>query len=529
MKLTGTSLIGLEPMPANGRCFHAENPATGAALEPPYHPASEEEVRRAAGLAGEARGILRALDGHGRAVFLRTVAEEIEGLGDALLERYTAESGLPRARAEGERGRTCAQLRMFADLVEEGSWVDARIEPADVERRPQPRPDLRQMLVPVGPVAVFGPANFPLAFTVAGGDSASAWAAGCPVVVKAHSSHPGVSEMVGWAVVRAVRRCGLPPGTFSLLFGSGREVGGALVRQPEIQAAAFTGSRRAGRELYDACAARPQPIPFFGELSSSNPVVILPGALGERGEAIVGGLLASVTLGVGQFCTNPGLVLVPVGSDGDRFVSKLAELLASMPTGVMLNAATRRSYQEAAVRLGSRPGVHTIVRSTTSDTPGAGGVQAGLWEARVPDFHADPVLGEEVFGPATLVLRWQNAAELQQFAAALEGQLTATIHACAGEAKGLVAAPWFHQLVERTGRIIFNGFPTGVEVNAAMVHGGPWPATTDARFTSVGTGAIRRFVRPVCYQDAPEAVLPQELRDCNPRNIRRLEAGQWTS
>ncbi len=515
--LQGRSLIGGEPGAENGGAFHGVDPATGESLDPPYQPASPDEAKRAARLAAEAFPIYRKISGAQRAAFLRTIAEKIENLGDALTERMTRETALPTGRAKSERDRTCAQLRMFARLVEEGSWVNARIDRADPARTPLPKPDTRWMLQALGPVAVFGPANFPLAFAVAGGDTASAFAAGCPVVVKAHSSHPGTSELVGHAVNEAVRACGLPAGVFSLLFGSGKELGAELVRHPGIKAVGFTGSRQAGRALFDLAAARPDPIPVFAEMSSVNPVFLLPGALRERGDRIAEGLQGSVTLGVGQFCTNPGLVLVEAGAP--EFISRLTGLMSKAPPGVMLNRGTQAAYAAGVKRLAGHAEVQALVAGEAENA-----AAPGLFQTDAASFLGDPALAEEIFGPATLLVQGTRA-ELLRIAEELEGHLTATVHgtdADLADFRDLIAI-----LETKVGRLLFNGYPTGVEVCSSMHHGGPYPATTDSRFTSVGTAAIYRFARPICYQNCPPEALPPELQDGNPGKIWRQVDGEF--
>lgn len=520
--LQGLSLIAGRSAPPGGRQFHAVNPATGAELSPAYSGASSDDIALACGEAARAFPLYRATTPAQRAEFLERIAGEIEGLGDVLIRRFVSESGLPAARAEGERARTCGQLRLFAGLAAAGAWVDARIDTAQPGRRPAPRPDVRSALAPIGPVAVFGPANFPLAFSVAGGDTASALAAGCPVVVKAHSSHPGTSELVGAAVKRAAAACGMPGGTFSLLFGDGRSVGTTLVQHPAIRGVGFTGSRSAGAALFALCNSRPRPIPFFGELSSLNPVFLLPRALADRPEVIAEGLHASVTLGHGQFCTNPGLVLYIPGTGADAFVHRLAELMGGTPPGVMLNAGSLQSYRAGVERLAATPGIESLLPPSPAANQG-GRAAAALFRTDAANLAARPTLTEEVFGPCTLLVRCRDLAEMQHIASQLEGQLTATIHASeedlpdAAEPAGLAA--------DFAGRIVFNGYPTGVEVCHAMVHSGPWPAATDSRFTSVGSQAVRRWLRPVCWQNAPAVLLPAELQDANPLGILRLVNG----
>jgi NADP-dependent aldehyde dehydrogenase len=523
MTLQGLSLIAGRPGSSSARTFHGVNPASGATLAPAYHAATAVEVDLAAQRAAEAFPVYRQVPAGGRAVFLRCIAGEIEALGDALLLRYVEETALPLARARSERGRTCGQLRMFADLVAEGSWVDARIDHAQPQREPLPKPDSRSMLKAIGPVVVFGPANFPLAFSVAGGDTASALAAGCPVIVKAHSSHPGVSEYVGQAVQRAVAACGLPAGVFSLLFGGGRDIGAPLVQHTAIKAVGFTGSRRAGFELFDLCFRRPYPIPFFGELSSLNPVFILPGRLREAGAALATGLHASVTLGMGQFCTRSGLVLVGQGGSAQRFMDTLSRLMAATPEGTMLNASTRQSYVDAVGRVCGRAGVDALVWAETPAGAGSAQARAVLLRSDMQSYLADPLLREEMFGPAVMLLEHGGKSALLAFAAALEGHLTASVH---GTPEDLEEHSDLLALLEtKVGRIVFDGFPTGVEVCSSMVHSGPWPATTDGRFTSVGTAAIHRWVRPICYQNTPDSALPDELKETNPLGLVRLVDG----
>ncbi|MCE0484695.1 MAG: aldehyde dehydrogenase (NADP(+)) [Methylacidiphilales bacterium] len=518
--LRGRSLIGGDLGGDSAGIFHGINPATEEKLDPPYHTATLEETRRAARLAGEAFAIYRRTTGAQRAAFLREIASQIETLGDALIKRAALETALPDARLNGERDRTCGQLRMFANLVEEGSWVNARIDQGNPERKPLPKPDIRWMLQAIGPVAVFGPANFPLAFGVAGGDTASALASGCPVVVKAHPSHPGTSELVGHAVRRAVIESGFPEGVFSLLFDSGKEAGIVLVGCPEIKAVGFTGSQRAGRALYDLAASRSEPIPVFAEMSSINPVFILPGALRERGDRIAEGLQASVTLGVGQFCTNPGLVLMEKSPASEEFSRRLAGLMAGSPSGIMLNRNIRTAYDNGLAKWRSHAKVQVLV------APGESGVRASaaLFQTDASTFFDNPELAEEIFGPATLMVRGTRD-ELLRVAAKLEGQLTATVHGTDedfGEYQDLISV-----LETKAGRLLFNGYPTGVEVCSSMNHGGPYPATTDSRFTSVGTAAIYRFARPICYQNCTQAQLPPELRDGNPLKIRRSIDGKF--
>lgn len=510
MELKGLSIIGSKRGSTENTAFQARNPATGEALEPACHQATEEEVDRACSLARETFRTYRRKTPGERAAFLRKIADEIEALGDSLIERFVAESGLPAGRAEGERARTCGQLRLFAETLETPGWNRPGIEHARPDRKPLPKPDTRIRSIGIGPVAVFGPANFPLAFTVAGGDTASALAAGCPVVVKAHSSHPGVSELVGMAIRRAVEATEMPDGVFSLLFGEGRAVGVPLVNHPAIKAVGFTGSEHVGRSLFNLAASRPEPIPVFAEMSSINPVILFPDALAENAKTIAEGLYGSLTLGVGQFCTNPGLVLIPEGAAGE-FTEALLDKLESHPAQPMLNRGTRRSYGEGLSRLGECHEVETLL--APRDESGSGGCDAGpaLYRINSEAFLVQPALFEEVFGPTTLLVTYRGIREIPRILETIGGQLTLTFH---GNEKDLEThADVIADMELMAGRIVCNGFPTGVEVCSTMIHGGPYPATTDGRFTSVGTRAIERFLRPVCYQGFPHTILPDEIRD----------------
>jgi 2,5-dioxopentanoate dehydrogenase len=525
MTLHGRSLIAGQPGGAGGETFHARDPAVGATLEPAFHVASAAEAARAVDAAAEAFIDYRRRPAEERARFLETVAGEIEALGDTLIERTTAETGLPAARITSERGRSCAQLRLFAATVREGSWVDARIDTALPERQPVPRPDIRRMLKPVGPVVVFGASNFPLAFSTAGGDTASALAAGCPVVVKAHPAHPGCGELVAGAIVRAAARCGLPPGVFSFVHG-GPAIGVALVRHPATAAVGFTGSRPAGRALFDAANSRPHPIPVFAEMSSVNPVFVLPGVLKERGDAIARGLLDSFTLGVGQFCTKPGLVFTLRGPDTDAFVERLTSAVRQAAGGTMLTAGILGAFERSRDELTGIDGVTELAAAPAAAIDATTHARPAVASTDAVHFLAQPLLATEVFGPFTLVISCRDASEMLACANALEGQLTATLHGT--EADLAEAASLIEAAESRAGRVIINGFPTGVEVSPAMNHGGPYPATTDVRFTSVGTAAILRFARAVCYQGFADALLPAELKNANPRNILRTVNGELT-
>jgi len=509
--LRGLSFIGSSRGAAGARTFRAENPATGEPLEPAYHAATADEVDRAGELASAASEAFGIASGQARGAFLRAIAEELERRAPEILTRAGAESGLPAGRLQGELGRTASQLRLFAGVAEDGTWADVRIERADPNRKPAPKPDLRSMRIPLGPVAVFGASNFPLAFSVAGGDTASALAAGNPVLVKAHPAHPGTSELAGEAIVEAVERCGLPEGTFSLLFDDGFAVAERLVQHSLVRAVGFTGSRSGGEALMRLAAVRRDPIPVYAEMGSVNPVILLPGALEQRGAALAEGLHASFTLGVGQYCTNPGLVLLEAGAVGDAFASALADRTEATPAGTMLTPRIWRAYEGGLERLQSL-GATRLARGAPGDGNASG--QTSLWQVDGAAVLQSPALLDEVFGPCTLLVRYADARELEAIVRSLEGQLTATIHAAPGEAAA--NGPLVRLLATKAGRVVFDQFPTGVEVNPAMVHGGPFPATSDGRSTSVGTRAIDRFSRLVAYQNAPNEVLPAELSNAEP-------------
>ncbi|BCR04572.1 fatty aldehyde dehydrogenase [Desulfuromonas versatilis] len=525
MKLSGLQLIGSQDDHAGEQTFRATDPQNDIPLEPAFFEGTGTDVDRAVRLAEGDFDRLRAMGPQQRGGFIEDIANQIMALGDVLVRRACAETALPVGRIEAERGRTCNQLLLFARMVREGSWVDARIDRAQPGRSPAPKPDLRMMQVPLGPVAVFGAGNFPLAFSVAGGDTASALAAGCPVVVKGHPGHPGTSELVGRAIRRAASRCGVPAGVFSLVQGRGYEVGEALVRHPLVKAVAFTGSLKGGRALFDLAASRPEPIPVFAEMGSTNPVFILPGALRERGAQIARDLVESVTLGVGQFCTNPGLVFAMQGPGLDGFVQEAAACMAPKGPGPMLGPALKDNYQQRLAALLRIPGVEPVVPVHLQSHPGCR-VSPLLLKTEAHRLLAEPLLGEELFGPASIIVACADRDELLGAARALVGQLTATVHGTDGELADYRELLFL--LERKAGRILLNGFPTGVEVCDSMAHGGPYPATTDGRSTSVGSAAIRRFLRPVCYQNFAQPLLPEELRDRNSRGIWRLLDGVRT-
>lgn len=440
-----------------------------------------------------------------RAKFLNTIADEIEARGDAITEIGTSETGLPQGRLQGERGRTTGQLRLFASHILQGDYLDRRHDEALPDRAPLPRPDLKMVQRPIGPVAVFGASNFPLAFSTAGGDTAAALAAGCPVIVKGHSAHPGTGEIIAEAIHAAIQKCGLHPGVFSLIQGGKRDVGTSLVQHPLIRAVGFTGSLGGGRALFDLCAARPEPIPFFGELGSVNPMFLLPNAVSARGGEIATGWAASLTMGAGQFCTNPGISVILEGPDADDFARTAKDALQSTGAQTMLTDGIADAFRSGRDQVAGATGVRELL-STSCDLRNA---TPYLYETTGENWLANHTLGEEVFGPLGLIVRVKDADEMLSVAKSLVGQLTCTLHMDDGDTE--LAASLTPILERKAGRLLANGFPTGVEVSDTMVHGGPYPASTNFGATSVGTMSIRRFLRPVCYQNMPDALLPGDL------------------
>jgi alpha-ketoglutaric semialdehyde dehydrogenase len=522
MKLEGLSFIGSRRTVATGKPIAPINPATGGALEPNYYWSTTADVDAAAQLAGKAFAEYSCWPAARRAELLRRIAELMEANAAAIAERGILETGLPAARLQGELARTCFQLRFYGEAFVSGLCVGARIDHADPSRKPLPKPDVRSLLRPLGPVVVFSATNFPLAYSVAGGDVAAALAAGCPVIIKPNQGHLGTSEIVAKLVLQAAQEAGAPEGVFSMIYGAGREVGIALVKHPLIKAVGFTGSVAGGRALMDAAAARPEPIPVYAEMGSINPVFLLRGALEQKAEEIATGLHGSVTLGVGQFCTNPGLVFVESGDGAKLFLQKLETLIAATPIGTMLTQDLCSSYRAGVEKFTAAAGV----RRAASVATGAGKAEAGaaMFIASAETFLANHDLMAEVFGPATLVVECSSRAQMLEAAKRIEGQLTATIHALPYELAAnadLVAV-----LETKAGRLVCNGFPTGVEVCHAMTHGGPYPSTSDGRSTSVGTRAAERFLRPVSYQNFPDAALPMELQEGNPLKIQRLVDGR---
>lgn len=518
LSLTGHNYIGGERRAAGTVQHKSLDASSGEALPYTFIQATPEEVDAAAQAAAAAYPTYRNLSAVRRAEFLEAIADEIDALGDDFVALVTRETALPAARIQGERGRTSGQMRLFAKVLRRGDFYGARIDRALPDRQPLPRPDLRQYQIGVGPVAVFGASNFPLAFSTAGGDTASALAAGCPVVFKAHSGHMATAECVADAIIRAAEKTGMPKGVFNMIFGGG--VGEILVKHPAIQAVGFTGSLKGGRALCDMAAARPQPIPVFAEMSSVNPVIVLPGALKARGATVAKELAGSVVLGCGQFCTNPGLVIGIRSAEFSDFVAGLADAIGAQPAQTMLNAGTLRSYTSGVAQLKG----HAKVSHLAGNEQTGNQAQPQLFKADVSMLlEGDHLLQEEVFGPTTIVVEVADSAELTRALQSMHGQLTATLIA---ERDDLSAFRDLLPLLEvKAGRVLLNGYPTGVEVCDSMVHGGPYPATSDARGTSVGTLAIHRFLRPVCYQNYPDEVLPEALQNANPLGIQRLVDG----
>ncbi|HXW91765.1 MAG TPA: aldehyde dehydrogenase (NADP(+)) [Terriglobales bacterium] len=524
-KLSGRSLIGFREGAGAGEPLYATDPTTNEPLQPGFIPATGEEVELAARLAAKAFDTYGHVSGRDRGTFLRTVAAKLESIAEEVIERAGQETALSAARLQAETARTCGQLRLFAQVAEEGSWVNARIDLADPGRKPVPKPDIRSMLRPLGPVVVFGASNFPLAFSVAGGDTASALAAGNTVIVKAHAAHPGTSELVGRALQESVRECGLPEGVFSLLFDGGSQIGTALVKHPLVKAGGFTGSGVAGRTLMDLAASRPLPIPFFAEMSSTNPVFVLPGALRERAGSIAAALHASFTLGAGQFCTKPGMVFLPNGSDAEAFTDSLRQLVAGSAPFHLLTETIHSGYDAAIAQRKTAANVQLVAEGSEAGADAGLAACSVLFQTDAASFLGSNLAGE-IFGPTTLLVRHSSRDQILSLARSLEGHLTATIHGTEEDLRefaDLVAI-----LETKVGRLIFNGFPTGVEVSHAMVHGGPYPSTSDGRFTSVGTQAIFRFSRLVCYQGFPDLALPDELKDANPLAIWRMINGEMS-
>jgi NADP-dependent aldehyde dehydrogenase len=518
-RILGHNYIGGQRSALGSVKLQSVDAETGEALPHDFIQASPEEVDAAAKAAAAAYPAYRSLSAERRAQFLDAIADELDALGDEFVTLVCRETALPAARIIGERGRTSGQMRLFANVLRRGDFYGARIDQALPERQPFPRPDMRQYRIGLGPVAVFGASNFPLAFSTAGGDTAAALAAGCPVVFKAHGGHMATAEHVADAIIRAAEKTAMPAGVFNMIYGGG--VGEALVKHPAIQAVGFTGSLKGGRALCDMAAARPQPIPVFAEMSSINPVIVLPQALQDRAETIARGLTASVVQGCGQFCTNPGLVIGIRSPQFSAFLQLVSEMMADQPAQTMLNAGTLSSYGNGLQKLLDHPGIEHLAGQPQQGRQ----AQPQLFKADASLLiEGDAVLQEEVFGPTTVVVEVADQAQLSAALSGLHGQLTATI---IGERADFEQFGELTALLEqKVGRILLNGYPTGVEVCDSMVHGGPYPATSDARGTSVGTLAIDRFLRPVCFQNYPDYLLPEALRNANPLGIQRLVDGK---
>lgn len=521
--ITGSNTIGNKASKKGNLTYKTFNPKVNAQTEWTFYEATSAEIDEAVVLAVDAFKVYKDISGVKKAEFLNAIADEIDALGDELIRVYCLESGLPEGRARAERGRTMGQLRSFGTLLTEGSWVEAVIERAQPNREPMPKSDIRKMLVPMGPVVVFGASNFPLAFSTAGGDTASALAAGCPVIVKSHPMHSGTGELVSSAIIKAAEKTGMPNGVFSNLNSSGIEVGQQLVKHPKIKAVGFTGSLAGGTALYKLANEREEPITVFAEMGSVNPVVILPSALIKGGVDWAAKYAASITLGSGQFCTNPGLLLAIKSPTLDAFIDSLSLEILKLEPGCMLHPNILTKYQEGKKELSEQGGVS--VAAEYGKAIDGNTAKPTILKVDGGDFLKNTKLHKEVFGPFSVVVRCDDAAQLEVILNALEGQLTGTVLGSEADLET------FHGVVDalqsRVGRILFNGVPTGVEVCSSMVHGGPFPASTDARFTSVGTSAIKRWVRPVSFQDWPNTFLPQELQDANPLGIVRLEEGNY--
>ena len=523
--ISGANYIGADLSKKGDKQFNTFNPKLNIPTDWTFQEANEEEIHAAAELAKEAFLVYREFSDKQRAKFLRAIALEIENLGDELIQVYVQESGLPEGRAVGERGRTMGQLNAFATLLEEGSWVEASIDPAQPDRKPMPKVDLRKMLCPLGPVVVFGASNFPLAFSTAGGDTASALASGCPVIVKSHPMHAGTGELVASAIIKAAAKTGMPNGVFSNLNSSGIEVGQQLVMHPAVKGVGFTGSIKGGTALYRLANERSEPIPVFAEMGSVNPIVILPSALTEKGDDWAKQYAGSIMLGAGQFCTNPGLILGIKSTSLDGFISTLGTEIGKIDPICMLHPAIHSNYEKGKKEVSEQATVDMVADYDMEVGPNM--AQQRVLTVNGTNFLKNTKLHQEVFGPFSIIVRCSDAKEMEAILAKLEGQLTGTILGNENEIKKYKTV--VDSLQDRVGRIIFNGVPTGVEVCPSMQHGGPFPAATDSRFTSVGTGAIQRWVRPVSFQNWPNESLPEALRNENPLGITRIVDGLYTT
>ena len=521
-QINGQSLINGEWVTGTDGTVTGFNPATNEALQPEFGLLTKEQTDQAAAAAKEAFASYRATTPEERAAFLDEAADQIEARREDIVARATQETGLPEARLNGETSRTTNQLRLFAKVLRHGNDNSVRIDPAQPDREPAPRVDIRQRRIPLGPVAVFGASNFPLAFSTAGGDTASALAAGCPVVFKAHNAHPGTSEIVAQAIKAAIEKQGLHPGVFNLVYGPGAKVGQRLISDPAITAVGFTGSRGGGMALFHTANQRPTPIPVYAEMSAVNPVFVLPGALADT-KALAEGFFGSVTGSAGQLCTKPGLVFLPEGTEGDSFVAAVSELFNGSTGQTMLTAGIANAWLQATKKLRSQDGVEAIGEGSAGE--GENAPAPIVFETDIATFEANEVLEAEMFGPASLIIRYSSVDVLVKVIDRLEGQLTATFHAAESDHAEVEKLLPHVELI--AGRILFGGWPTGVEVGHAMVHGGPFPATTNGATTSVGTLAIERFQRPVAYQSFPEALRPEPIQDANPWNVPQVVDGQF--
>ncbi len=527
--LTGRQLIGYSEQPGDPSVapFHGLNPATGEPLPEPFSTATAQQVDAACALAAKAFAPFADLIPSARAAFLEAIAEELLSDAAAVTARAHRETGLPMARTQGELHRTAGQMTLFAGVLRKGDYLRVTVDTPDHERKPLPKPALRTMQIPIGPIAVFGASNFPLAYSAAGGDTASALAAGCPVVMRAHPAHPGSGELAARAILRAARRTGMPEGVYSLLTGTGDALGKQLVSHPAMRGVGFTGSRKGGLALAALAAQRPVPVPLFAEMSSVNPVFLFPGALRERAPAIGEALVASVLQGVGQFCTSPGLVFGISSPEWQTFADAAAEAMHAAAPGTMLHPGIAEAYRDNAGTLAGLPAVSLLAQGASPADAACCPARPQLCATDAASFLKEPRMMAEVFGPSSLLVECSSVAQMQACAAALEGQLTAAVHLAGDDhavAEELIAA-----LAQTAGRIIANGFPTGLEVGFATVHGGPYPATTDSRWTAVGARAIERWLRPVCFQEFPEPLLPAPLQAENPLSVPRLENGEYRS
>ncbi len=522
--ITGKNYIGSSLSAKGQKTYKTINPVLNIENDTAFVEANTDEIDAAVALAADAYIKYNQKSGSEKAAFLNAIADEILALDDVLIKTYCSESGLPEGRANGERGRTIGQLRAFATLVEEGSWVDATIDTGIPDRTPAPKPDLRKMMVPLGTVVVFGASNFPLAFSTAGGDTAAALAAGCPVIVKSHPMHAGTGELVASAIIKAAQNTGMPNGVFSNLNSSGIEVGVQLVQHPKVKAVGFTGSIKGGRSLFDLAAKREEPIPVFAEMGSVNPVIILPEALQNRTSELAKTYAGSITVGSGQFCTNPGLLLGIKGEGMTNFIQELSEEIVKIEPSCMLHPNIIGAYEKNKQTAIDQEGL--VVAADYGSEIEVNYARQAIVTVKGDTFLQNTTLHQEVFGPFSMVVECENAAQLEEIISKLEGQLTGTIISDNDEISkyGHVVAA----LQTRVGRIIFNGVPTGVEVTAAMHHGGPYPASTDSRFTAVGTQSIKRWVRPFSFQDWPNHLLPNELKNDNPLGISRSVNNEQT-